>query len=170
MSIGEGGAAPESRELLKDVLSYALEVMEPSQVGPYFRGAAAYDACIAAFLDDGQFPPQATLPLLMERQMCYGDVFTMIAEGRYTAGMFFWEAAEKFPDNSCALKELSLIFRKIHEKAWEMAGAVPPFNPEESARLLVQREKRLVITDILKQCRTLEEQARGQMDVILKNL
>ncbi len=171
MAVGETGALPDEKVILKDVLKLAAEMMEPHDVRQYAGGLSAYDEWERALLDESQFPKEAPLPMLMERQMCQGDAFTMISEGRAYAGMFLAEEAEKIAEYRCELLEISELFRKEHETAWQM----PQYHAgmgmgEEQAIAMGERKNREAIAALIRQCKEIEAQALEKIKQLLEKM
>jgi len=168
MAVGAQGQEPDERAFLKDVLTFAAEVMQPGTVRRRASGGAAFDAWKRALLDEGNFPNGAQLPLLMERLMCQGDAFTMISEGRGYAGMFLADEAEKFPDLKCELLDIASTFKKEHETAWDMNSYTGGMGMgENNARELAVRKNRERIADLIDRCKALDAQAIDKILALL---
>ena len=159
MAVGPAGEPPEETAFLADVLQFALTVMNGPAVGDRANGKQAYDAWEAMLRDDRQFPKDAPLPMLMERLMVQSDAFTMVAEGRWSAGTFLLGAAKRFPAREKLLMSASGLCRHIHDKAWEMIPLCGGMGMGEAqAHSISVRENRLAIADIVRACRDLDRQ------------
>ena len=97
MAIGEPAAPLDERDFLGKTLGFALAVMETPKMYIYAGGPDAYEAWASALLRESKFPPDAPLPMLMERLMCQCDAETMVGEGRAYAAAFLQKEAAAFP-------------------------------------------------------------------------
>ena len=96
-STGMDGVASFSE---KEVLSNIIEVMSGRICGPYAKGIYAYDAWKNALLCEQNFPPNAILPVLVERMMCHGDAMDCISDGRYHGAQYLRGMAAKFRESA----------------------------------------------------------------------
>lgn len=168
MAVGDPIEVPDEKTFLKQTLELALEVMETPQVGIRAAGFAAFREWAKAISDDTEFSENTLLPLLFTRLMCQSDAFTMVSEGRAYAGWFMKEEAEKLPELADKLMEISGIFKKEHEIAWDM----PNFHGglqmgEYQAKELAKKENRVKIAELIQKC---EEWDRRAADCIRRLL
>ncbi len=127
LAIEEKSNEPEEKELLKEVLSYALSIMKTQKNGDYASGGYAYDQWAKALLNKNEFPQNPSLPMLFERLMCHTDALNMIGEGRYQGSKYFNEILDKYPDISDSLKQASkylLEESRISLDLWALIGGM----------------------------------------------
>ncbi|NLO40612.1 MAG: helix-turn-helix domain-containing protein [Ruminiclostridium sp.] len=162
MAVGEPTEAVDEMLFLKDTLKLALEVMETPEVGPRAAGFAAYQEWAKAIGNDHEFSDNALLPILFTRLMCQTDAFTMVAEGRAYAGWFMKEEADKFPLYSAKLMEISGIFKREHETAFEMVQYHGGLQMGEyQAKELAKKENRIKIIELIRKTEALDRRAAG---------
>lgn len=171
MAIGEPVDVPDERTFLQDTLEFALKVMEAPKVGCRAAGFAAFQEWAKAIANDCEFAENTLLPVLFTRLMCQIDAFTMISEGRAYAGWFMREEAEKFPELKTQLMEISGIFKKEHEIAFEMV----PFHGglqmgEYQAKELAKKENRVQIVERIRKAEELDRRAAAYIHKLLDDL
>lgn len=96
------------------------------------------------------------------------DVFIRRFRARFYAGWFMKEEAERFPEFECKLMEISGIFKKEHETAFEML----PFHGglqmgENQARELAKKENRIKIAELIRKAENLDRHAADCMHALL---
>lgn len=171
MALGPTAAVPEEKELLRDALRFALEVMETPRMQTYAGGIAAFEAWATALLRESEFPRDAPLPLLMERLMCQCDAMTMIGEGRWYAQMFLDKEAGVFPAAGSALKEAAACFRTEHQIVEAMSTLLEGYGMgEKQARNLAKPEVRQELAALIRRCAGLDREAAGHMRKALGEL
>jgi AraC-like DNA-binding protein len=162
MAVGEPVQSVNEKHFLKETLKLALEVMETPEVGCRASGFAAYQEWAKAIRNDNEFSENTLLPVLFTRLMCQSDAFTMVSEGRAYAGWFMKQEAEKFPEYSTKLMEISGIFRKEHEVVWEMVSYHGGLQMGEyQAKELAKKENRFKIAELIRKAEELDRQAAG---------
>ncbi|MCX7749622.1 MAG: helix-turn-helix transcriptional regulator [Clostridia bacterium] len=160
MAIGEEVPMTDEREFLKDVLGYALKTMETERVNDHAGGFAAYEAWAEALSRESEFPKDAQLPMLLERQMCHGDAMTMVGEGRWYAQLFLEQEADKFPELQGDLKAASQLFRQEHKVVTDMGLLIGGMGMgEKQARNLARPEVRREIVGMIRQCAQWDKEA-----------
>lgn len=172
MAVGDTLPDREQRAELKEIIRFAISVMETRQVGEEFAGGpAAYEAWVNALENAAEFPKDAPLPLLYERLVCLCDAQTMLVEGRWFAHTYLNTVAEKVPQASEELsaaatifKEESLLFRK--------AAADNGFEgmEEKHARNLADPEKRARMAQTFRQAAQLDAQAAEHLRKALSKI
>lgn len=160
MAVGEPTEAVDEKDFLKETLKLAVEVMETPEVGPRAAGFAAFQEWAKAIGNDREFTDNTLLPVLFTRLMCQTDAFTMVAEGRAYAGWFMKQEAEKFPEYSARLMEISGLFKREHETAFEM----PRYHGglqmgEYQAKELAKKENRIKIIELIDRALELDRRA-----------
>jgi hypothetical protein len=116
--IGEKEAPPPATTTDRRALEWALEVMRRPEVRGRANGHAAYDAWAEAMLDDDAFTVERDL--LAERKMVVGDALNMVLEGRWTAGDFVREIADRTPEMAGALETAAAHFRAEQDLMQEL--------------------------------------------------
>lgn len=171
MAVGKEVEALDEKIFLRKALQNALNIMETPKVGKRAAGFAAYKAWAKAILDDNNFSGNLSLPILFERLMCQCDAFTMISEGRAYAGWFMKEEAEKFPELRFKLLEISDIFKREHETAWEMVKFHEGLQMGEyQAKALAETKNRKEIVKLINQAEALDREAAEQIKSVLNML
>ena len=171
MALGEQKPAPDAKALLKDTLQFALEVMENPTVNDHAGGQAAFDAWAAALGNEGEFPPGAPLPMLMERLMCQVDAANMVSEGRWNAHLFLEEQADKFPDVAAVLRTLSLLFKEEAGITFMTVKQLEVMGMEEKHALnLAKPDVRATLIKTILKARDMEKRAAEQIRKLLMSL
>ncbi|WBW96743.1 helix-turn-helix transcriptional regulator [Oceanirhabdus sp. W0125-5] len=160
MSIGDKKIDISKEEIIKEILYYALDIMNTSRVNERLGGSKAFNAWAEAIDDDTQFPNDAPLPLLMERLMCHTDAMTMIGEGRWCAGAFLKETACEVINIEIELKEASKLFFEEHSIVQSMAKLLGGFGMgEKHARALGEIEIRKQLVEMIHRASQLDMDA-----------
>lgn len=165
MAMGNPLPAREVQTELKDILGFALKVLETAQVNEeYAGGPAAFSAWTAALENPAEFPENAPLPMLYERLVCLCDAQTMLVEGRWFAHKYLKFAAENAPRVSAELSAAAGLFAE-EANAVRKAAAEAGFNgmDERHARNLSDPKKRKLMIDTFRRAAELELQAAGHL-------
>ena len=171
MAVGEQVDIPEERKFLRDTLEFALQVMETPRMRNYAGGFAAYKAWASALEQEGEFPKEAPLPLLMERLMCQCDAMTMVGEGRAYAAAFLGQEAGVFPEAAQALKQAADSFRHENSLVREMAGLLEGYcMGEKQARNLGRPEIRRDLAVLIRQCAQADRKAADAIKQALERV
>lgn len=162
VSIGNLTSPPDERIQLREVLNYALTVMETPKVGTCANGFTGYQAWADSLLKESEFPKNALLPLLMERLMCQTDAMCMIGEGRWCAGTYLDCAAGRYPEAADSLKAAAGLFKQEHGLVMEMGRSLEGLGMDEKrARILALPEIRQQLAVWILKAREMDMQAAG---------
>ncbi|MCM1989471.1 helix-turn-helix transcriptional regulator [Oceanirhabdus seepicola] len=171
MSIGEKNEDISKEEVLEDILSYAIDIMNTSRVYHRAGGTSAFNAWAEAIGNDSEFPKDAPLPLLMERLMCQTDAMTMIGEGRWCAGEFLKEAACDLSQVDNELKEASKLFSEEHSIVQSMAKILGGFGmSEKQARALGEPQTRKELVEMIHKACELDKKAAEYIGKALEKI
>lgn len=144
----------------KTVIGNALEVMEGRQCGKYAKGLLAYDAWKKAVIDDGQFPPNAILPILAERLMCHGDAMDCLADGRHNAALYMKSLAADYPEWKSICERAADQFAKVAACSWKMAEVLGGYARNEvQVRNLAISENRWKIGALIDEAKEADSKA-----------
>jgi len=166
--IGERGEPPDRKEVYREALAWALDVVRtPTRMGRH-NGLAAYDAWAEHLLRDDDFATD-DLGVLRERFMVHNDAVGGVAEGRWYGSCFLAEAVHgaglKAPGlyaaASCCAAEHDLMW-----KVWNLAGGLGL--DEANVRKLAEPEVRRQIVPIIHQSRDLDAQAADHIEHALR--
>jgi AraC-like DNA-binding protein len=150
-------AAVGRREIVRDTLALAVEVISPGRVRERACGLAAFDAWAAVLGREEEFPEGAPLHQLMERQMCMTDALTEVGEGRYYAWKWCEYVAAEFPAAAQELGAAAEAFKTEHDLVWKMSALLGGMGMGET------QARNLAKKDVRQKCRTLIAKA-GEMD------
>jgi hypothetical protein len=120
LALAEKTTCPGPRELARDTLSLAADVIAPYRLGDHAGGQRAFEAWAAALSKEDEFPQGAPLHQLMERQMCMTDALTMVGEGRYYAAEWCARISGELPGAGSELDAAAKDFKAEHDLVWSM--------------------------------------------------
>lgn len=161
-----------------DLLENALQVLTREKIHTcegksetYYGGQAAFEAWANAMDLDSNFPKEGVLPVLMERMMCFGDVMTMVGEGRSFGGGYMEWLAENIPPVATEAAECAKLLRSVAACVSEMVDISEGYiQGEEQARQLAERSERDRIIKLIKKAQNLELEASKVLEQIIKML
>ena len=166
--IGEKGEPPDLKQVYRDALTWALEVIRtPKRHGDRHNGLAAYDAWAEHLLRDEDFATD-DLAVLRERHMVHHDAVGTVAEGRWYASIFLSQAAmdgglkapELLAAASCCAAEHDLMW-----KVWGLMGGLG--HGDAKASKLAEPDVRRQTVPIIHQARDLDAEAADHIESAL---
>lgn len=143
---------------LKELTANAIEVLTGRTCGVFAKGILAYDYWKKAVADDSQFPPNAVLPILVERLMCQGDAMDTLADGRYRVASYLRKLGEQEPGHGSLLLEAAGHFEAVSAAVGKMAELLGGWGREEKQlRNLARRDIREGICGLIDTCKEADQ-------------
>ncbi|NQT89517.1 hypothetical protein HQ560_22295 [bacterium] len=163
--IGDKLPRPDIKEVYRDALAWALEVIRtPVRQGDRHNGLAAYDAWADHLLRDEEFPTD-DLTILNQRFGVHDDAVSTVAEGRWYAGIFLAQAAMDCGLNAPALYAAASCCAAEHDLMWKVWGLVGGLGrDEDKVRKLADPDVRKQIVPIIHAARDREAQAANHIE------
>ncbi|MBI3948481.1 MAG: hypothetical protein HY321_21385 [Armatimonadetes bacterium] len=165
--IGERGERPESGEVFRRALDWAIRVTRTPRVRHRRAGLAAYGAWAEALLRDDQFAGQE-LAVLHDRYMVHYDATGTVAEGRWYASLFLRQIAASEPAAAAPLERAAACYVAEHDlmwAVWEFAGGNGV--SDAHVRKLAEPRVRRRIVPLIHLAREKDEQAAGHLEEAL---
>lgn len=161
---------------LKELLENALYLLTTEKVNvyngrydSYYGGQKAYSAWADAMLDDKNFPKNAQLSLLIERNMCFGDATVMVGEGRLYAAEYINYLGEENSKISKECKECGKHFKDAADCIIKMRELIG-YNGEEVALRLADKEIRTQLAALIKKAQQYEAKACEVLKVLITKI
>lgn len=147
----------DKREATKNVLKYAVDIMNTAKI---YSRAAGFEAWAKAIGNDKEFPKDAALTLLTERLMCQTDAMAMIGEGRWCAGEYLKEISCLFPESNDDIIKASELFKKEQKIVQSMSQLLGGLGMgEKQARNLGNCEIRKQLVEMIQTACNLDKKA-----------
>ena len=165
--IGVKGAEPDPKQVHRDALEWALDVVRtPERFGRH-NGLAAYDAWAEHLRRDEDFATD-DIAVLRDRFVAHSDAVGVVAEGRWYASVFLGQAAmdgglkapELYAAASCCAAEHDLMW-----KIWGLVGG--PGHGEDKVRKLAEPDVRRKMIPIIHEARDKEAEAADHIQSAL---
>jgi hypothetical protein len=121
--LGKKQVPPARKQIDREALSWALEVMRFGQHAEWVYGQAAYRAWAEALLVDVDFPA-GDMETNRERFMVHDDAVGAVAEGRWYGAKFLEMLAEAYPQVEGELMSAAGCFEMEHDLMWQIWGMV----------------------------------------------
>jgi len=120
--IGDKKDKPDTKEIYRKALHWALEIVRTPQVKDHYTGLRAYEAWAEYMQRNEDFPDD--MDILYNRHMVHNDAMTMLAEGRWYAAKFAAMVAGAEPKMASELYKAASCYAAMHDIAWEIWGLV----------------------------------------------
>jgi hypothetical protein len=160
--IGERAGKPDPKELDRETLKRALQVLRTPRVRNADAGPAAFDSWAADMLNDEYFP-EGNIGVLRARLMCHWDSMTVTAfRGGGEATAYLLAAAEREPAMAEHLRAAADCFD--HE---DVVHGVAPGEEAQMARLADPAVRRQVADSILR-ARDMHVEAADHIEAALR--
>jgi hypothetical protein len=161
---GDQVAKPDPKELDRETLQWALQVLRTTRVRNSQAGPAAFEAWAADMLDDASFPKD-DLKVLHDRLMCHWDSMTVTAtRGSGSATAYLLEVATRHP---AAAEELRAAADCLDRE--DVVHGVAPGEEAHLVRLADPKVRREVVDSILR-ARDMHVQAADHIEKALAKL
>ena len=162
--IGDKGEPPDRKQVYRDALAWALDVIRTPKRGDRHNGLGAYDAWAEHLLGDDEFATD-DMAALRERFMAHDDAVGCVAEGRWYASDFLAGAAmlsglkapELYAAASCCAAEHDLMW-----KVWGLVGGLG--RDDDKVRKLAEPDVRRQIVPIIRQARNMDAKAADHIE------
>ena len=167
--IGDKGEQPDLKQVYREALGWALDVVRTPKRGDRHNGLAAYDAWAEHLLRDDDFATD-DMGVLRERFMAHYDAVGCVAEGRWYASIFLAQAAmdgglkapELYAAASCCAAEHDLMW-----KVWGLVGGLG--HDDEKVRKLADPDVRRQMVPIIQEARDRDAKAADHIERALGN-
>lgn len=117
--IGDPIPRPSERELLRDTLRYALQLMRTPLIRGLQAGQAAFTSWADMLLDDSQFPAD-DLEIPRVRHLVQANVTGALAESRAWGSWYLNNMARREPRIASHLLDAASCFDDEHDLVWAM--------------------------------------------------
>ena len=168
--LGDRLPRPDVRQVYRDALAWALEVMRtPLRQGDRHNGLAAYDAWAEHLLKDEEFATD-DLPALQQRFGVHDDTVGIVAEGRWYGSLFLAQAAQDGGLNAPELYAAASCCAAEHDLMWKVWGLVGGIGRDEAkARKLADPDVRRQIVAVIHEARDLDARAAEHVERAIKS-
>jgi hypothetical protein len=164
--LGEKKDRPEIKDIYHKALKWALDVIRTPQIKDHYTGLAAYETWAEFMQRDDDFPDD--MKVLADRNMCFNDGMTMLAEGRWYASLFLSLAARHLPMKASHLLAAASCFAKEHEIAWDIWGLMGGYGwEEEKIRKLASPQVRRNMAELILAARDSDAEAAEHIEKAL---
>ena len=162
--IGDKGEQPDLKQVYREALEWASDVIRAPKRFERHNGLAAYDAWADHLLRDDDFATD-DIAVLRDRFMAHNDAVGCVAEGRWYASVFLAQAAMdgglKAPDlyaaASCCAAE--------HDLMWKVWGLVGGLGLDyDKVRKLAEPELRRQMVPIIHEARDKDAEAAEHIE------
>ena len=167
--IGDKGEPPDRKEVYREALQWALEVIRtPTRFGRP-NGLAAYDAWADHLLRDDDFATD-DIAVLRERFMAHNDAVGGVAEGRWYASIFLAQVAMDASLSAPGLYAAASCCAAEHDLMCEVWGLVGGLGfDDEKTRKLAEPDVRRQMVSIIHQARDKDAEAAEHIERALGN-
>ena len=165
--IGDKGEPPDRKQVYREALRWALDVMRTPTRFDRRNGLAAYDAWAEHLLRDDDFATD-DIAVLRDRFMTQHGAVSSVAEGRWYASVFLAQAALASGLNAPELYAAASCCAAEHDLMWQIWGIVGGLgHDDEEVRQLVDPDARRQMVPIIHQARDKEMQAADHIEKAL---
>ena len=165
--IGDKGEPPDRKQVYRDALSWAIEVVRTPMRGGRHNGLGAYDAWAEHLLRDDEFATD-DMAALGVRFMVHDDAVGRVAEGRWYASVYLAEAAGLAGLKAPGLYAAASCCAAEHDLMWKVWGLVGGIGRgDDRVRKLAEPDVRRQIVPIIHEARDLDAKAAEHIERVL---
>lgn len=147
----------------REALEWALQVARTPEVMGRHAGPAAYTAW-AAQINDDEALATADVDVLRQRHEVHNAAVGVLAECRAWAAQFLWHMVGREPAMAADLERAADRYMAQHDLMWEVWDLVGGNGHPEAYIRFAEPEVRRQIAAIILRCRTLDEEAAGDLE------